>query len=600
MCRRLFPSALLMLLAASPAFAQSGANILIVVNDTSPDGARIAAHYARVRNVPPDQVCRLKVDPADEVDHGTFNAQIQQPIAAWLRGHAAQDRILYIVLTRGVPLRVAGTGGRDGTTASVDSELALLYRRLAGEPVAVEGRIANPYFLGDAPIDQAKPFSRSAFDLYLVTRLDGFTAADAEALIDRAAAPARDGRILLDQKAGLIDWVANEWLAAAAARLSTLLPPSRVVLETTSKVLDGQKNVLGYYSWGSNDWAVTSRHAGLGFVPGAIAGSYVNTDGRTFAEPPASWTLGKWSDRATFFGGSPQSLAGDLIRAGVTGVSASVAEPYLDGMVRPDVLFPAYVRGFNLAEAYYLATPYLSWQTIIVGDPLCAPFPRTPVPAGDIDGGLDAESELPVFLAARRLRVITAQGAKPDAAKAILRSEARTARGDADGATRALEEAAAIDPSLVGVQLALASAYEVRQEYERAIERYRAVLVSQPDSIVALNNLAYALAVRKASPQEALPIAERAMRLSGGRSAAVADTLAWVQHLLGQDAEAARLLDAVVKGAPAGADVRLHAAVVFAQVGRLDEARAQLEEALKLDPALGSSEEVKALRMRLK
>ena len=600
MRRRLLHWALLLLLSASPAAAQSGANVLLVVNDASPDGARIAAHYARVRNVPPDQVCRISVDAIDEIDRPAYNARIQEPIAAWLRARAAHDRILYIVLTKGVPLRIAGTAGRDGTVASVDSELALLYKRLVGEDQPVADRVPNPLFLKNSPVAEAKPFSRAASDLYLVTRLDGYTADEVTAMIDRAASPVTEGRVLLDQKAGVVDWLGNEWLAAAAARLSKLLPPSRVVLETTSEVLNGQKNVLGYYAWGSNDWAVTSRQPGLAFVPGAIAGSYVNTDGRTFTEPPAAWTLGKWSDRASFFAGSPQSLAGDLIRAGVTGVSASVADPYLDGMVRPEILFPAYVSGFNLAESYYLATPFLSWQTMVVGDPLCAPFPRTPVPAAEIDGGADADTELPAFFAARRLRIITAQGAKPDAAKAILRSEARTARGDADGATRALEEAAALDPSLVGVQLALASAYEIRKEHDKAIERYRAVLALQPDSIMALNNLAYALAVHKASPQEALPIAERAMTLSGGRSLEVADTLAWIQHLLGRDADAARLLEAVVKSAPASAEIRLHAAVVFAAAGRLDDARAQLDEALKLDPTLESSSEVAALRKRLK
>ena len=32
---------------------------------------------------------------------------------------------------------------------------------------------------------------------------------------------------------------------------------------------------------------------------------------------------------------------------------------------------PAYLSGRNLAESYYLALPVLSWQSLIVGDPLC-------------------------------------------------------------------------------------------------------------------------------------------------------------------------------------------------------------------------------------
>ncbi len=39
---------------------------------------------------------------------------------------------------------------------------------------------------------------------------------------------------------------------------------------------------------------------------------------------------------------------------------------------RPDFLLPAYYSGRNLAESYYLAIRALSWQNIVVGDPLCS------------------------------------------------------------------------------------------------------------------------------------------------------------------------------------------------------------------------------------
>jgi uncharacterized protein (TIGR03790 family) len=102
------------LVPVSPAFAQSGVNVLLLVNEASADSSTIAAHYARVRSVPPDQVLRVKVDAVDEIDRAAFDAQIQAPIAACLRQHAAQDRILYIVLAKGIPLRIKGTPGRDG------------------------------------------------------------------------------------------------------------------------------------------------------------------------------------------------------------------------------------------------------------------------------------------------------------------------------------------------------------------------------------------------------------------------------------------------------------------------------------------------------
>jgi uncharacterized protein (TIGR03790 family) len=592
-------SILALSLLAATALAQTGDNVLLVVNQSSADSIRVAEHYARVRGVPQTQVLRITVDgTADEIDRAVFDGQIHGPIAEWLRRNSAEDRILYIVLTKGVPLRIRGTTGRSGTTASVDSELTLLYRRLTSEEPTLVGPLANPYYLGDAPIGQAKTFSHRDFDIYLVTRLDGYTADDVLKLIDRGAAPVREGRILLDQKAALDDAGGNAWLKAAADWMTTHGFGDRVVLETTSRVLTGQKNVLGYYSWGSNDPAITVRTFGFSFVPGAIAGMFVSTDARTFREPPAGWAIGPWVDRAKYFAYSPQSLSGDLIREGVTGVAGHVAEPYLDATIRPNVLFPAYLSGFNLAEAFYLAMPYVSWQTVVVGDPLCAPFPRKALQPSEIDAGIDPSTELPALFSARRLRVASAHGIRPEAARLVLRAEARTAKGDKAGAQAALEEATALEPRLVAAQMQLALTYEQAQGYDKAIERYRLVLTVNPNEPIALNNLAYGLAVRKQQPAEALGYAERANLLVPGNPT-LADTLAWVQHLLGRDREAAPVMAGIVKALPANAEIRLHAAVIYAAVGQLDAAGAELKEALRLDPSLSGSEEARAVRAKL-
>jgi len=44
--------------------------------------------------------------------------------------------------------------------------------------------------------------------------------------------------------------------------------------------------------------------------------------------------------------------------------------------------------------------PYLSWQTVVIGDPLCAPFPRRVLQPADIDKGIDPATELPALFAA--------------------------------------------------------------------------------------------------------------------------------------------------------------------------------------------------------
>jgi len=136
-------------------------------------------------------------------------------------------------------------------------------------------------------------------------------------------------------------------------------------------VLTGEKDVIGYAGWGSNDPNRHQRNLGFQWLPGALVTEYVSTNGRTFRRPPPDWTISTWKDSKGWFDGSPQTLTADYIHEGATGCSGHVYEPYLEFTPHPDQLFPAYFHGRNLAESYYLAIPGLSWQNIVVGDPLC-------------------------------------------------------------------------------------------------------------------------------------------------------------------------------------------------------------------------------------
>ena len=65
-------------------------------------------------------------------------------------------------------------------------------------------------------------------------------------------------------------------------------------------------------------------------------------------------------------------MTADYILEGATGASGHTYEPYLPFTPRPDLLLPSYYNGRNLAQSYYLSIRALSWQNIVVGDPLCA------------------------------------------------------------------------------------------------------------------------------------------------------------------------------------------------------------------------------------
>src|SRR4030095_14921110 len=154
-----------------------------------------------------------------------------------------------------------------------------------------------------------------------------------------------------------------------------------------------------------------------------------------------------------------------------------------------------------------------------------------------------------------------------------------------------------LDAPLSQAHRALASLYEVRGDYDKAIDRYHRILASDPQDLVALNKLAYALAERKQNPKEALPLAERAYKQSP--TGTVADTLGWIHHLLGDDRSAGPLLERAVLDSPDIAEIQLHAAIVHSGLNDLPRARQELAAAEKLDPGLAERADVKALRSRL-
>jgi uncharacterized protein (TIGR03790 family) len=345
--------------------AQGAANVLVVVNDNSSLSREIGEYYARRRGIPATNVCRIRTSTKETVDRATYNREIAGPIAACLQKGQSVESVLYIVTTMDVPLRVARTSGDGMTTdnASVDSELTLLYADIrSGRPHTVAGFLPSPFFgKRDAK------FSHPQFPMYLVTRLAAYDFDGVKGIIDRALQASNRGKFVIDLRS-TGDQQGDDWLKNAAI----LLPKERTVIDQSTKVLYDQSDVIGYASFGSNDKNRHKRFLGFHWLPGAIMTEYVSSNARTFARPPDNWNISDWDSPKLWFAGSPQSMTADYILEGVTGASGHVDEPFLVMTPRPDFVLPAYYHGRNLAESYYLGIRGLSWQNVVIGDPLCA------------------------------------------------------------------------------------------------------------------------------------------------------------------------------------------------------------------------------------
>lgn len=348
------------LLGCTTAYAAAD-TVLILANARSALSKNIAEYYARQRGVPGGNICYLPMSTSETVDRTAFQKEIEGPLATCLTQRRLTEKILYIVTTSDVPLRVTGKIAADGDNAAVDSELTLLYSKLHGIRHPLNGFVPNPlYRRKDAT------FQHRDFPIYLVTRLTAYDFNGVKGLIDRSLAARNRGMFVLDATSDSSS-PGNEWLRDAAIAL----PKERTILDESDKVLDRQHDVIGYAAWGSNDHARKTRTLGFQWLPGAILTEYVSTNARTFKRPPANWQIAKWSETGRYYAGSPQSLIGDYIEEGVTGVAGHIDEPYLTLTPHPDQLLPAWYSGRNLAESFYLSIPGLSWQNVVVGDPLC-------------------------------------------------------------------------------------------------------------------------------------------------------------------------------------------------------------------------------------
>ena len=344
--------------------AQSAGNVLLVVNRRDPVSQAVADYYAKRRPASARHVCLIETTSEETIGWETYISQIERPIGDCLKREHLEETVLYIVTTMGVPLRIDGMSGsiQKSEQSSVDSELALLYAKLHGSHFDRAGAVPNPFFG-----KRNSPFVHPQFPIYLVTRLAANDLADVEAMIDRSLAARNRGMFVIDTSSPA-NGDGDNWLRAAAL----LLPAGRVVLDDTPNVLYNQRNVIGYASWGSNDVGRKQRWLGFEWLPGAIVTEFVSTNARTLKPPPPYWNLTTYTDRVHWFAGSPQSLSADYIHEGATGASGNVYEPYLSGCVRPEYVLPAYAHGRNLAESYYLGMPFLSWQGVVLGDPLCS------------------------------------------------------------------------------------------------------------------------------------------------------------------------------------------------------------------------------------
>ncbi|WP_214072716.1 TIGR03790 family protein [Mucilaginibacter sp. dw_454] len=388
----------------SAALAQSTKltnRVLVVKNINSPVSVAVADDYMSRRHVTnflnitcPDGAVN---HDAETIDYPSYVISIEKPLLAYLKTHTKID---FIVFTKGVPIRLRNTPGKPyGGVCSLDSRVATLGydKSTASSIINVSDPSYGPTYVGTAWANKffnsQTRFSHAIFGGYLVTRLDGYTQADAMAVTTRSLEAERNAKKEIYNKGQiLLDACSDFGFPNKATQPYTLVPTNYtpgqtisivkesvygeynsdmgvayhylasknipVLYDTVADFVGGKKNLAGYISWGSNDTHYNAAgYNSLSFSPGALAETAVSTSARTFL--PTS-------------GG--QSLIDDLVAQGVTGVKGYTDEPLLQGIASPSILFNRYTRGWTLAESFYAASRLEGWMGIVIGDPICRAY----------------------------------------------------------------------------------------------------------------------------------------------------------------------------------------------------------------------------------
>jgi uncharacterized protein (TIGR03790 family) len=371
--------------------------VLLVVNQNSPISKEIADDYARKRHVKNIIFVQCQ-DSAlgarnETIPLAAYTQLIESPVRGYLSAHTNID---FIALTKGIPIRITGAAlgscsdkSHDPVAIrgrpSVDSCLAALdYTNLPGTMrVDITGSGAVGCAFSNRYWNAAKPFSHAQFGGYLVTRLDGYTAADAKALVARALeaeSGLTNGKVLLDvqpefglgdkatQPAPITDTTILQESAwsefnADMRRAHDLLAKRGIPdeLDLTETFVGQRSNLLGYFSWGSNDSKYSDRaYQTLQFAPGSFSDTAVSTSARTFLPTKGG-----------------QSLLADLIAHGLTCGKGYVDEPLLQAIASPTIALDRYVSGYTMAESFYAASHFVGWEDVVIGDPLCSPYAKS-------------------------------------------------------------------------------------------------------------------------------------------------------------------------------------------------------------------------------
>ena len=358
--------------------SEDPAKVLVLANSRLKESRELAQVYSTVRNIPKQNIIEIPMPLKEDISWNEFSAHILNPLRKQLLKQGfLEGRIFpetdsfgrqkysplfnsakYLVLCRGTPLRISNEIAKipkekqekhlkiyRTTMASVDGELALLPTE--NQPTIAYTR--NPLF------NLKRPDPLTAESILMVSRLDGPNHDACLRLVQSAQEGEKSafGRAYIDS--GGPHRQGNDWMTHIIGQLEA---------QGYSYTHESTKNLfhpghrfdapLLYFGW--HAWHAT--------------GPFSRQD---FQCPPGALLFHLHSFSAKTLRSNRQHWVGPIVSQGAAGTIGNVSEPYLHLTHHLHKLCEGIMEGKTLGEAAYYSLPALSWQAVLVGDPLYRP-----------------------------------------------------------------------------------------------------------------------------------------------------------------------------------------------------------------------------------
>ncbi len=376
--------------------------VMVVANVRARDSLNLARYYMQQRHIPTDHLIQIATSWNEHISRKEYDEEIRKPVRNALARLGKNSRIRCLITMYGVPLAIRPLDpGEDeevlqltrklevlnreqegahekrqaailkekeqveqslearrrmDSRAAVDSELALV---LVDE-YPLDGWLPNPYFLGFS--QQETLLDRDS--VLMVSRLDGPDPQTVRRLVDDALFAERKG--LRGQAYFDARWAEpeNKKLSGYALYDASLHAAADGIRKTGRMAvqLDARDELFqpgecpntvlysGWYSLGHYVDAFTWARGAIGYH---IASSECATLKQTGSQV--------WCKR--------------MLEEGIAATIGPVYEPYVQAFPLPALFFLTLTEGYlSLGETYLVSLPYLSWQMLLIGDPLYMPF----------------------------------------------------------------------------------------------------------------------------------------------------------------------------------------------------------------------------------